>query len=668
MNTRILKLVSLLMLLGLVLPAFAADNAQQILPTWPQAFSLTYSDHKTFAIPVTQAGDITVTVNWEGLPVSIALKDLSGKQITALPAQNAPSAKLTYHVAAADLARGPVWFIVLTGPAGKSVVDAQTGASNVVSKGTLSATYPDVQMDKLQSAVTALQTRRASQLSTRRQSMSHTTAAVQGALTPRPQDILPADPKRAVRLATLIQSLRARITPQTNSMTGAANKRNIKQLSTDPTIYSVTPANGYPGDSVIVNAVCVSQSADNNMIRFVFNNTTTTDVKPSYAYSNSDGTVGFSVKLPPLPSGIGAVTSTGVELAANDHQPPFVTPPTSFRLDAVPIPSIISVTPNLLYQTSGSILTIKGNHLLSDTKVHYIMPNGSDVPALPGGKVSGDQMTAIGPSLTTTEPATVQVYLVNRDGKAGSPVPITMATNSFRVASTDRGEGEPGEAVLITGKGFDQPSVSFRPLSSAQISPDVRSSIGASWKISTKTDTQILAVIPDSLKGFSDTVPGVIEVYDHGFVVSTPFNMKPMYVVVPLWPEPCSWKIFDTSTTWDDYELLNTDYPDSTGKYQYEWIRGAHEASFLWGHSGTDAFSTSCVLVNNWTVDHAEVVDESLDSAGAYLDKVGINGISRVPTVWVRWWADAPLCVAGYRVTIFIRGPAGTDYEWHAPK
>lgn len=667
MNRRILVMVAALLLVWPALPVCCAPVEGLALPKWPQSFSLTYGDHATFGIPVTQAGDISVTVQWRGQPLGIALRDMSGKTATSLAPQTAPSARLSYRVTTEDLSRGTIWVIGLTTAQGKPDIDPKTGGPVPIARGTIVASYPPVQAARFQAAFndsqgkcTALRAKLDQQRTARIAAATRTGLKVPEAIP------IPAEKGRSIRLANQLKSLRATFQAKSALTVTPGVKPNLTMLS--PAIDRIVPANGYPGDSVKLYAVMATPDINANMVHFVFNQTKVLDVKPIYASDNQDGTTRFDLRLPALPTDIGPITSTKVELALDDWKgSPCTTKQVPFQLDDVPIPAITSVTPPFIGSDQSFPLVIQGPHMLPGSTVHFVLPTGNDVTV--SSNLSADQtkITAAVPSYQTTDVVTLQMYLTNRDGKAGAPRDVMMYPNQHAVSWLNADAAEPGETVMIFGKGFVNPWICFKPSSYPSNTCPQGAVVGTSWKIECKTDNMILATIPDTLQGYSEAQSGDLVVYDHVKTVTVPFTLKPLMVVQPVWPAVCGWKNFCTNTLWDNYELENDSWKDSSGTYGYHWVYACHEAHFLWGYSGYDCYTTDRALLNNWTFDHAEVQDVSLDSAGSYVACAGGKSpLTNTPFVTVRWWCDAPFCIASYYATMFIRGPKGTQYAWQA--
>ena len=93
---------------GLVLLLAAGLAAAQAPPTWPQTFVLDGPAPRTFRIPVTQPGAVSVDIQAQGAAVTSALVGVLGP---AAQQQGTGALHLAYNVTAADVQKSPFWAV-----------------------------------------------------------------------------------------------------------------------------------------------------------------------------------------------------------------------------------------------------------------------------------------------------------------------------------------------------------------------------------------------------------------------------------------------------------------------------------------------------------------------------------------------------------------------------
>lgn len=642
-------------LLLVLLPLLGACAVDLKLPTWPQRFQLALGEHASFGIPVTQAGEITVTVNWQGKPLDIALVTMAGRTVSQQRANAAPSATLTYRATAADVAGGPVWMIKLSAPNGTPERNAQTNAGISAVQGNVSATYPKVQLAAAQQAFTTWQTSQQAMLTKLSAPTASTTRAAVGIA-------VPVEKNRAIRLQTLQRTLTARFT------TAAAANPPRLPIST-PTVISVSPAAAIANDHIFITAVCVT-SNPNNEVGFVAGNSCYA-VKPVKQIQQPDSSLLIEAVVPEL---VGQNMISAVRVNAYDHTPMVSTPSFPFKVTRSASPEIVSYTPNP--PASNKAITVTCTHLTPVAKLHIKMPDGLEyVPATQ--TVIGQQIKTTMPKFALTDPGKMTMWAENSDGVIGQSVTVTLPANVPVLTTVDRPSGQPGETVLLTGKNlkvFNFVNVSFedaKPVNAATTkiySPTTGySKTNVNWYVSNFNDTQILAVIPPNMGGFTGPITGKLTVRgDAGLVASIPFTINPLPVTLPLYPGKVAKTDVEYHRDCDKWYESN-----KTANGMPIWVVGSHWGDFFDGFSGNDVYELDASSAdyffcrdNGWTVDHGDVVSHptilcAFDvTAGAYCWTAGVTSDSKRYFINVRWWADCNTCIY-YDATIYLRGYQG---------
>ncbi|MCX6377240.1 MAG: hypothetical protein NTU88_14615, partial [Armatimonadetes bacterium] len=142
---RVHRSFLLLTALALLVCAFQATAFAEIkMPTWPQTFSIENGESFSLSVPVTQPGTITVSLTWQGGPLTAVLKDSTGKPLVNPTTLPGTSAKVDYAIKEADLQRGTLWIVSLSGPPRAKIT------------GQITITYPQIDMAKAEAATRRL--------------------------------------------------------------------------------------------------------------------------------------------------------------------------------------------------------------------------------------------------------------------------------------------------------------------------------------------------------------------------------------------------------------------------------------------------------------------------------------------------------------------------------
>jgi len=128
----------------------AAGSTQAQQPAWPQSFDLTAGATAHYAFAVTRPGEIVVTVQWAGVPLTIELTRPDGQKIPAHVGVSPGT--LAALVTAADVANGASWQLDLQ-PTRQKVPPPNAGqrpppdsSRTLGAKGTVSVQFPPLKL------------------------------------------------------------------------------------------------------------------------------------------------------------------------------------------------------------------------------------------------------------------------------------------------------------------------------------------------------------------------------------------------------------------------------------------------------------------------------------------------------------------------------------------
>lgn len=661
---------SLMILLLIALTALAcAANAADSTLTWPQQFSLYAGDKAEYTIPVTAAGDIVVDVTWQGVNLIVALIDPSGKPV-GNPAQQGSPAKISYIVTSADLQKGTFWKVVVGSPLAprpspqpiatgqvtvqspKANLQLVTSLQNTVRqrmRSKVSTPKPDTQggtqgtsgvstrMNKSESnrlsANAALLTKLQAQMQTNIQQyntqlsnitkMSSSTSRTSSTIAGGVQGV--SGPSSAVK--------NARLTPRSGTLRDPA-------APTTPGLSDVNPTAGVPGDVVVVNGW--NTPADKSQIEawFTINSGVTVPATILDATEDkSQGIVGYQVQVPGK-AGITQGHDGVVYMKLKNQSSPTNT--LSFRWD--PAPPTITATDPLIGEPGLSIRFDGANFKQSD-EVHFIMPGGNDVTANKQ-VLNATQMMVTIPDYSAKQQVNAQVYMrwnANKTWTNGTARVLPLKPTQPSISGFDRVEGEPVQAVLVSGAGFRQPlEVHF-------IWSGGKDDCG---NILSSGDTQILVEIPD-FSGIASPFNGQIYVKS----VGQSSDLKAFRFIPATEYKTLDINEYDTNKV---AKFIQGDGDDNVG-FGPE-IKGVHFGSGFTGHKNEDEYFMNVRLQNNWVVDYIEFRDShdpgEADS-GIWESHEGTDS----PYVKVHWWDTPMYDWLDYYLTVHVRGPRGTSYK-----
>ena len=122
-----MRYITHLLSLALVLAATTSSAG----PQWPQSFNLRGSSSANYNFEVRRPGAVVVTVQWQGIPVTIKLTKSDGQQIYSNVKMSPGQIQTT--ATADDVRKGAVWKMEIYPDLGKPDPNAKNGAWGTVS-------------------------------------------------------------------------------------------------------------------------------------------------------------------------------------------------------------------------------------------------------------------------------------------------------------------------------------------------------------------------------------------------------------------------------------------------------------------------------------------------------------------------------------------------------
>jgi hypothetical protein len=669
LSSRVLGLV-LLAVLSAAAPGFPATAPA--LPTWPQSFELANGEHASFLIPVLSTGEITVTVGWRGAPLSVALRDSQNAVVTALPAQSTAPLALRYAVTQADLARGPIWRIVLEAPPGPLQLAVDQKSRLPAVRGTIEATYPDFDTTAGTQALAGLRQQQlvgASAFELKRRQLEQAASAS----TVRALEVSQA--QRQAYLATQRSQILARYSASasTRGIGPAITARSLELASQWPSIVSLAPSNGSPGDVLSVRCVSLAD-AEKASVVFTFGTSTITAERAAPPVTNTQTLeVTLSVRVPKSPVSYAATANIGLTVVDSARTPALTSQPVTFAYDPFPAPIINTLDPPIV--TASGSLNVRGARFQPGDQVHFILPGMGDMVS-PSTTYSAETLlVARVPPFYTSDALTGQVYVVNRGGKQSGPIAIVTEANQTAVSSVYPQQASPWEDIVLSGKllgNVSSVTYTVRPRSqqspgTAYIADSLYSSSPKSLSIIQKSDSAlVLRVAPP--EGFSGPLLIDLALNGTGRAVTVPFTVTPEYIDV-------AYLVTCESASFDKKEGADRWITRPPQKYpEWAWLDGYHTNSFMVGHRGDDYYTSApwqLARKYNWSFVGAEVRDDGI-FAGARLNSAGVTS-GALPVlsdyIWVsaHWYVDTVWGSAGvfYDVKVTLRGPRGVPMVTH---
>ena len=682
----------------------STDTSKQ--STSKQKFDIALGERASFGFPITQPGKVKIDINWTGVPLTVSLYDPNGEPVYGPAVQNSTSASIDYDITASDVNKGVFWGVSLrdTRPVDPlqrpelEMPDINTIRIKLenVADGSITITSPVADPDTVKAATDATAARFKALAETKRADLLKNVA------DKFTQEKAIAKQAESQRLTALENSLRAKFkgpvfarvnTPAelavpTGIETGKSSGKTISSgtLSngkvtgphTDVTqqtkatgngkasLISVSPDYGYFGDTITLSCRNVSTISNNAQVWFNLNSGTKIQVKIISATKTKDGVV-LTVKVPTAPAGM-VVISCKVYVMATDRDPSEKTSEKVFDYRQDIKPYITSVENYAV--APGHSITIRGKNFLPGSEVHFIYPNGVEYKNIAAFQSTELLSAKHDPcSLTAATSARVFVTKTYASSSGGSDA-VTVTSNEITcnvppntpiIDSFDRYSAFGNETLLITGSGFDNPYVLFKPNpNQSDKTKWAAGYVNTSWNVLSWNENSILVQLPD-VQGITDSVVGQLIVCDEWQRLETSpsvrFTVNMTYDVEPIM-DYCMDAHFAKDTVFDKWGCEPT--PELG-----VWVWGTHEAGLVTGFTRNDVFFAPNSLKNGWVIDHGEVWNTSTDDhcgASLYKDPF-ISPLTKTPEIAVHSWGDAPYNSPMYSACIYIKGPKGVPYK-----
>jgi hypothetical protein len=333
----LLSFVSVVLIMGIA--SGAGGDAQ--LPTGPQQFSLGPGQTASFVFPITQAGNITVDVQWTGTPLIVSLKEVAGSPPAPgsrpdLPSasgsqQQPPKTRSTFTLSDADVRKSFIWQVNITAVAQPLPAAPVGGPVKPAATGTIIITTPPVDMARitpviqslsqqrqaaLQSAPKAAPAKAASNIQSFNQERANRLAAAQQNLlaqmnkkTAEAASALKqsagATAVKKVSMPQMVWASEALTTTRKSSTTSASvtSAKTMPSRYGKPTILATNPGKGSPGDEIVISAAGISDDPAGKQVLFTIQPMVTLPGK-IISISFSSGEVVLAVAVPAPTQGL----------------------------------------------------------------------------------------------------------------------------------------------------------------------------------------------------------------------------------------------------------------------------------------------------------------------------------------------------------------------------
>jgi len=130
------RLVATIIVLAAMSLAGSSSEAQTGEPAWPQNFQLPQGESRGFAFPVTQPGQILVSIRTQGAPI---VATLSGPPAQPIRQSGTGVLTITHTATAAEVAKSSIWILTISS---NSAPPPLRSAPTIVAQGTVSVQHP----------------------------------------------------------------------------------------------------------------------------------------------------------------------------------------------------------------------------------------------------------------------------------------------------------------------------------------------------------------------------------------------------------------------------------------------------------------------------------------------------------------------------------------------
>ncbi len=676
---RIQSFITLITIIAFCICASGAAFALN-MPTWPQAFSIEKGETFSIAVPVTQPGTISVSMTWQGGPLTAVVKDQKGVPLmnpTTLPGN---SVKADYVIKPADLQRGTLWTLTLSGPPTAKIT------------GQVTITFPPVDMAKADAATRSLAP---STSQPTEQQLKGKNPAANARFLAKRDAFLKARQARVLQMTTIAQNFAKSMPKQATAPAKPGANKSVGSKTITPTqagpgsaiqqalpnidigklvltpaaaLTSVSPATGKTGAKVVITGT--------NLLPEKFFTTAGSSISTYWQGAmfkvaanlerpggllnprkNADGTQSIDATVP---------TTTGLIDPYNGnvclYNSTTKTNTLAFRYEPTGKPTIQSFEPSVAGPYDDIVL--HGIFFSRDDKAYLDLGNG-DVE-VPITYYNNKQIAVTVPNYTsrTSNPRRLSVVHQFPSGPdGGDPVWVTLKATEITIDAlyypsgstmvSTNPQGQPGDPIIISGNGFVNPKVHFI----------VAPGVDKLATIDFWDGTTIRTSVPD-VTGLANDYAGSVYVICDGNKKSNlmNFTFHPTidYKMINLYkfrPDGTGNISFSQKAMNNYYMFVpddNPDYPGSSNdKYIATMMAGHHVGELLWGFKDDDYYYQTKRLKNNWKVSWIDFSGQGrLEDSRPGTDS---------PYVKIHWWVD--LCsFCDYYVSWHIQGPKGTSY------
>lgn len=311
-----------------------------------------------------------------------------------------------------------------------------------------------------------------------------------------------------------------------------------------------------------------------------------------------------------------------------------------------PQPIISSVTPS--QTTTGIWVTLTGQNFTPNDQIFFVAENGAEIPAAKqyqSATTLQTQVPGMGePSNTLRTVSICLKSIVNGTNVKSNLIPFQLLPPPT-ITSFDRGSGLPGESLLVSGVGFQNPKVHFQQPAGGQdyvISPKPNE-----WSASQVYVTlPVIPLVP--INGIQLNVT----------VETNGLRSAPkLFTMMPIIEE----KVL-TEIAWKNFKQHDS---NDTANVQNGYANLAHYAEGIFDcHWSTEYISPTVTLRNGWRVDRIETTSraEFVDYLHGHVT-LGVPPVTATDlTVKVDWWVRSQGGVYA-TVAYIIKGPKGVPYK-----
>jgi hypothetical protein len=670
------------------------------LPVWPQSFALAPGDRVSFAIPVTQPGDVTADVSWSGGPLNVVLLGPGAPLPNPLTPQAGP-VKISRTAVPADVANGLLWTLVIIDP--RQPLSRPNPALTV--RGQVNAQYPRVDLDSLAKWLpTFISRQQASFNAMRSQTISQAASSLSAMSTKAQQDennkikalnaqsiaLVKAQlgkelQERAMALAKIKASMVAPIGTGSRAILAAGSNQigpkagnaleHARDLPKIPVLVSVAPGNGYAGDEVWVEAQNLETQANFYQAEFSIaqNMKGKGQVKRLETRNGKTGlVVTVAEEVPNATAGFtGPLVIKRVD--PNDGTEFGASNPLTFALNTRPCPTISYVTPSDVLPNTE--LAITGSNFSATCKTHILFPDGRH-EIIANNDDSTKNLRPHMPSYKSHVVFPAVVYVENevqgRVMRSNTKDLTCLATESGLTSITGTWT-LPDSMVTIQGYGLDQiQSIVFEP-DPGQENLLFNQGVGANdithhWKIISASGGYLCAQVIGS--GISAPIHGQV----HGTYKVTektnniPFTLTPRNMMVYLYePYSTQYTVFTKKDGGDNFvqKYSDTKLDPNATYYGKPWIEAHHYSDWISGHGGDDIYVLDFVLKNGWKLMPSLWAHVPIDLNGHYgvSEPVTYLDDNGRPAIKMHWWVDASNHETWYQVVPQIFGPMDVPFR-----